>query len=276
MSIPDLSQSGKVAVVTGGRRGLGKAMALAFAEAGADVAVCDLVVDTGELEATAREIRDFGRRALAVQTDVSSKADITVLIEKVGAELGGIDVLINSAGITGAPDLTQISEQERAELMDRRTRRAVLVEGDEETFSRVMSVHLMGSYLCSQAAARRMIERKSGCIINLSSMMAYSKTGSAYNIAKAAIISLTRGLAWELGPHNIRVNALAPGILRTEMTRQVWSNPEVLQDMVNRTPLRRLGEPEDAAYAALLLASDAARFITGQTILVDGGIWPMG
>jgi NAD(P)-dependent dehydrogenase (short-subunit alcohol dehydrogenase family) len=105
---------------------------------------------------------------------------------------------------------------------------------------------------------------------------AYSKTASAYNVAKAAIISLTRGLAWELGPHNIRVNALAPGILRTEMTRHVWDNPELLQDMVNRTALRRLGEPEDAAYAALLLASDAARFITSQTILVDGGIWPIG
>jgi len=251
-------------------------MALAFAEAGADVAVCDLVVDTGELEATAREIREFGRCALAVQTDVASKTDVTGLIEKVVAELGGIDVLINSAGITGAPDLTKISEQEMAELMDRGARRATLVEGDEENFSRVMSVHLMGSYLCSQATARIMTERKSGCIINLSSMMAYSKTGSAYNVAKAAIISLTRGLAWELGPHNIRVNALAPGILRTEMTRQVWDNPAVLQDIVRRTPLGRLGEPEDAAYAALLLASDAAQFITGQTILVDGGIWPMG
>lgn len=276
MSIPDLLQTGKVVAVTGGRRGLGKAMALAFAEAGANVAVCDMAADTGELEDCCASIRSCGRKALAMRVDVTCKADVTAFIAGVVAEFGGVDVLINSAGITGTPDMAQLSEHERTELMERRARRMTLCEGSEENFDKVVSVHVMGSYLCSKMAAVEMVKRKTGCIINLSSIMAYSKTGSAYNVAKAAIISLTRGLAWELGPHNIRVNALAPGILRTDMTRHVWDNPAVLQDMVNRTALKRLGEPEDAAYAALLLASDAARFITGQTILVDGGIWPMG
>jgi len=276
MSIPTFSQQGKVAVITGSRRGLGKAMALAFAEAGADVVISDVVVGDGELEATAKEIRSFGGRALAMKTDVTKKADVDILVAKVITEFGRIDVLINNAGITGAPDITQLSDEDRKQLAERRLIRRALLDSIEDTFDRVMSTHLKGSLLCSQAAAGKMIEQKRGCIINLSSMNAYAKSGSAYNIAKASIVSLTKGLAWELGPHGIRVNAIAPGVIRTDMTRQIWENPLVLQDIVGKTPLGRIGEPDDIAHMALFLASDAARFITGQTILVDGGIVPIG
>ena len=276
MSIPDLLQTGKVVAVTGGRRGLGKAMALAFAEAGADVAICDVVTDDGELEKTAGEIQHLGRKALTMKTDVTSRLDVNQFVDRVASELGHIDVLINNAGITGGPDLATLSEEERTRLRERSGTRAALLECAEDTFDKVMSVHLKGSLLCSQAAGKRMSEQKSGCIINLSSMQAFAKTGSTYNIAKSAIITLTKGLAWELGVHGVRVNAIAPGVIRTEMTRHVWGNPAVLQEIINKTPLGRIGEPDDIACAALLLASDAARFITGQTIMVDGGLVPIG
>jgi len=277
MSTPTLFQKEKVVVVTGGRRGLGKAMALAFAEAGANVAVCDMVTNDGELEAVAKEISSLGSNALALQVDVTNKTDVDHLINEVINKFGQVDVLINNAGISGGPDLSRLTEEEIARLRETRTAtRMGVLNGSDDIFDRVMATHLKGSLFCAQSAAKNMVERKTGCIINLSSMQAFAKNSSAYNIAKAAIIAFTKGLAWELGPYNIRVNAMAPGIIRTDMTQHVWGNPTVMQDVINKTPLGRLGEPYDVACAALLLASDAARFITGQTILVDGGLVPLG
>lgn len=252
MSIPDFSLNGQVALVTGGRRGIGREIALAFAEAGADVAVCDKEVEDGQLEAVAEEIRGFGRRSLAVQVDTSRKLDVDNLVEVVIGELGVIDILVNNAAVVM-----------KAPILD-------MVEKDWDT---LMSVDLKGYYLCSQAVGKRMVERKKGSIINIASVAGFraSKDMGAYNIAKAGIIMLTRVLALNLGPYNIRANAIAPGLVKTEFSRPDWEDPKYLDPYVAGVPLGRMAEPTDMIGAALLLASNASSYISGNTILVDGG-----
>jgi NAD(P)-dependent dehydrogenase (short-subunit alcohol dehydrogenase family) len=252
MSIPTFSLSSQVAVVTGSRRGIGKATALTFAEAGADVAVCDIVIEDGQLEAVAEEIRRLGRRSLAVRTDVTRKADIDNLVAKVVSELGEIDILVNNAGV---PNVTPI------------------LNYTEEEWDKVVDTHLKGCYLCSQAVARRMVERKKGNIVNIASVLGLggSPGSAAYSSAKAGIISLTRTLARALGPYQIRVNAIAPGAIKTDMIKNAWSDPERLKEAEGRIPLGRMGEPGDIASAVLFLVSDFASYITGHTIVVDGG-----
>ena len=231
-------------------------MALAFAEAGADISLSDVVSDDGLLEATAEEIRKLGRRVVATHTDVTDKGQVDEMVKKAVDAFGRIDVLINNAGIaSGLPAHHAFSEP--------------------EDFYRVYDVTVKGTCLCSAAVAPVMVSQKSGCIINLSSMGAFlNRGGNAYSLAKTAIIDITKGLATEYGPHNIRANALAPGVIRTDMTAPMLAVPELTAYYEKMTPLKRIGKPEDVAHAALLLASDAARFITGQTILVDGGIIP--
>jgi len=255
LNIPDLRQDGKIVLVTGGRKGLGKAMSLTFARTGADIAIADIVDDDGELEKTAGEIRALGRRALTIKTDVTSKADVDEMVARVVKEFGRVDVLINNAGVTAGGMLLQLAE---------------------EDWDRVIDTSLKGTYLCSQAVGKVMMEQKSGNIINMASVGAYLKGASPYAIAKKGIVSITQGLAHLLGPYNIRVNAMAPGAIRTDMTRLIWNTPEILEAYVSETPLRRIGEPEDVAHVALFLASDASRYVTGTTIMVDGGILPAG
>jgi 3-oxoacyl-[acyl-carrier protein] reductase len=251
VAIPDLRQDGRVAVVTGSRRGLGQAMALAFAEAGADVVISDVVTDDGELEATAERIRGLGRRALVARTDVTCEADVEAMMRGAVDEFGRIDILVNNAGITGGGSLLASSEAD---------------------WQRMLGVHLRGTVLCTRAATRTMIERRSGgAVINLSSIAGLDVVAGLYSLCKSSMISITYGFATSLGRHNIRVNAIAPGIIRTEMTRRQWSNADNVQRINARTPVGRLGEPTDIALAALFLASDAARFVTGQTLTVDGG-----
>jgi len=253
LNIPDLRQDGKVVLITGGRRGLGKAMGLAFAEAGADVAISDIMDDDSELENAAGEIRALGRRALTMQTDVAKKAQVDEMAGRVVDEFGRIDVLINNAGIVAGGTLLELAEDD---------------------WDRVIDTSLKGTYLCSQAVGKVMIKQKGGNIINMASVGSYLKGASPYAIAKKGIVSITQGLAHLLGPYNIRVNAMAPGAIRTEMTRLIWDTPEILDAYVSETPLRRIGEPEDVAHVALFLASDASRYVTGATIMVDGGILP--
>lgn len=255
MGIPDLYQKDKVVVITGGRRGLGRAMALAFAEAGADIAVSDMVVDDGALEATAREIQAFGRRALTLPVDVTKKAQVEDMVKRVLDEFGRIDVLINNAGISGRTRLLDLGEDE---------------------WDAVIDTSLKGTFLCSQVASKAMIERESGIIINMASVGSYLKGTSPYAIAKKGIVSITQGLAHLLGPHNIRVNAMALGAIRTDMTRVIWETPDILEAYISETPLGRIGEPEDVAHVALFLASDASRYVNGAIIMVDGGILPAG
>jgi len=253
MSIPNFSLAGKVAIVTGGKRGIGRAIALAFAEAGADVALCSRVLEDGSLEAVAEEIQGLGRRSIAIQADTSRKADVENMVQKVIDTFGVIDILVNNASI-------QIRER--------------LLNMSEDDWDKIIDINLKGYYLCSQAVARRMVElRTGGRIINVTSQWAFKAVpdAGAYCIAKAGAEMLTHVQARELGSYNIRVNSLAPGVTKTEMTQYLWDDPEWLKQRKASIPLGRTAEPADMIGAALFLASDASNHITGHNIIVNGG-----
>jgi NAD(P)-dependent dehydrogenase (short-subunit alcohol dehydrogenase family) len=249
---PSLSLAGRVAIVTGGRRGIGRAIALALAEAGADIALSDRVADDGELDKVAQEVRKSGRRALALQADITQKADVDSLVQKTLAEFGSIDILVNNAA-------TNV--------------RAPLLELNEEGWDRVIDTDLKGYYLCSQAVGRAMVKQKRGNIVNIASTaaMATAPQMGAYCIAKAGVVMLTRILAVELAEHNIRVNAVAPSIVKTKFSQPLWADAKALEEIESEIPLGRLAEPEDITGAVVFLASDASAYITGHTIVVDGG-----
>ena len=255
MSTPSLLMAGKVALITGGRSGLGRALALAFAEAGADVAICSRTVKGGGLEAVADEIRKLGRRGLAIKADVSHKADVENMVKKTVAELGDIDILINNAGIS------------------QRSLRLSLLETEEEVWDKVIDTNLKGLYLCSQVVGRLMVEQKKGNIINIASDAGFKALPflGTYCISKAGVIMLTRVLARELGTYNIRVNAIAPSLVKTPMTEARLSQPGTIEAESTNHPLGRIGETDDIIGAALFLASDTASWITGHTLIVDGG-----
>jgi NAD(P)-dependent dehydrogenase (short-subunit alcohol dehydrogenase family) len=245
MTIPDFSLDGKIALITGGKRGIGKAISLTFAEAGADVVVCGRTLP--DLEIVAEEIKGLGRRSLAVKTDVSSKSDVESLIDRVIKEFGTIDVLVNNAVVYAG---------------------GTLVDLPEEDWDNTLDIGLKGYHLCSQAVARVMMEKKKGSIINMASTAGIRPTGrqGAYSVIKAAGIMLTKLLAAELAEYDIRVNALAPTVVKTELT-----NPDLLKGFMTQLPLGRLTEVEELTAAALFLASDAASYVSGHTLIVDGG-----
>jgi NAD(P)-dependent dehydrogenase (short-subunit alcohol dehydrogenase family) len=252
MKIPILTMTGKVALITGGRRGIGKALALGFAQAGADVAICSRTIEGGELEAVADEIKKLGRRALAIRADVSRRPDVENMVKRTVTELGAIDILINNAGTTV---------------------RGWLLETDEDVWDEIIDTNLKGCYLCSQAVGRIMVEQQRGNIINIASIAGLKPMPfrTANSISKAGVIMLTRVLARELGKYNVRVNAIAPGTVRTPLNESWISDPEFVDSRLPYIPLGRFGEVNDIAGAALFLASDAASWITGHTIVVDGG-----
>lgn len=246
------SLAGRAAIVTGGRRGIGRAIALALAEAGADVALGDRVVDDGELEAVAAEVKKRGQRSLAVQADITRKADVDNLVQKTLAELGAVDILVNNAAMNI---------------------RAPLLELNEEGWDRVIDTDLKGYYLCSQAAGRVMVKQKRGNIINIASTAAMytAPEMGAYCIAKAGVVMLTRILAVELARYNIRVNAVAPSMVKTKFSQPLWADAATLKEIEAGIPLGRLAEPSDIVGSVLFLASEASAYITGHTIVVDGG-----
>jgi NAD(P)-dependent dehydrogenase (short-subunit alcohol dehydrogenase family) len=247
---------GKSAVVTGGRRGIGRAIALAFAEAGADVAICDNVTEDGLLKKTKEEIESFGVRSLALQIDVSIQKDAEKMAQSVLAAWKRIDILATCAGVW-IPGQT-------------------LVECSEENWDKVIDTNLKGTYFCCQAAGKVMMRQKSGSIINLSSQVGLTPGAGAgaYPISKAGIIMLTRQMALELARYNIRANALAPGIVKTDFNAAFWKDPEMEKQTAGMVPLQRLAESEDIAQAALFLASDSASYITGEVLCVNGGWSP--
>ncbi|MBI4294760.1 MAG: glucose 1-dehydrogenase [Chloroflexi bacterium] len=249
MAIPSFSLEGKVALIAGGSRGIGRAIALGFAEAGADVAVC--ARNLPDLEQVAQEVRQRGRRALPIQADVTVKAEVEAMVARMMAELGGLDILVNNAATSYMRPMVELRE---------------------DGWDRVMNLGLKSYFLCSQAAARVMLEKKKGNIINMSSASAVKADSllSAYCTAKAGVAMLTRVLAIELGPY-VRVNAIGPGVVRTKFSEAIWSNPELLRQRESRLPLRRIAEPEDIVGPAIFLASDASAYITGQSLYVDGG-----
>jgi NAD(P)-dependent dehydrogenase (short-subunit alcohol dehydrogenase family) len=252
-TMPDTRLAGKTAIVTGGRQGIGRAIALALAGAGADIVIADIVTEDGKLEAVAAEIKSLGRRCLAVRADISSRDDVEAMTRRAVRRFNGIDILVNCAGVW-IPGQT-------------------LIETPEENWDKVIDTNLKGTYFCCRAVGKVMVRQASGNIINLSSQVGLNPgTGAgAYSISKAGIIMLTRQLALELAYKNIRVNALAPGIVKTDFNRDIWGNPEAERQISLGVPLGRLAEPEDIARAAVFLASDDSSYITGAVIPVDGG-----
>jgi NAD(P)-dependent dehydrogenase (short-subunit alcohol dehydrogenase family) len=243
--------SGKVALVTGAQQGIGRATALAFAEAGADVAVNWL--DNAEAaEQVAELIRATGRRAVTVQANVARLAQVERMVKGVEEELGPIDVLVNNAAVFP---------------------RVPFFEMSADDWDYVLDVNLKGSFFCAQAAAKNMVAAgKQGTIINLTSGAAYrgSPRGVHYCASKGGVLSMTRQMALELAPHRIRVNAIAPGLTDTVQPRYGRSEEEI-EAAARAIPLGRIAQPDDIARAAVFLASDDAGFITGHTLHVNGG-----
>jgi NAD(P)-dependent dehydrogenase (short-subunit alcohol dehydrogenase family) len=248
------SLAGKVALITGGSRGIGQAIAMAFTEAGADVVISSRNRRPPELENTAERLRAMGRKVLAIPAHVGKREDVTTLVQKTLASFGRIDILVNNAG--GNPVMS------------------TMVDLEEEAFDKVMEVNLKGAFLVSQAVAAQMILQGGGRIINVSSvsgLRARNDRTGAYCISKAALNMMTQVMARELAPHNILVNAIAPGSIRTEFSRVNWTDPERLIRRTREIELKRFGEPEEVAGIALYLASQASSFVTGEIIRVDGG-----
>ena len=251
MAFPSFQLTGQVALVTGAARGLGQAIALALANAGADVALGLRDRNaSGDVEA---KIKSMGRRVLPLQMDMTQMDQIFQAVEETVKHFGRIDILVNNAGL--APD--NLAENVR-----------------EEDFDLTLTVNLKGTFFASQAAGRVMIRQKSGRIINLSSQAGFVAlpTESVYCMTKAAIAHLTKCLAVEWGKYHITVNAVAPTFIRTPGTESYLANPEQRADVEERiAALHRIGDPMDVAGTVVFLASSAASLITGETILIDGG-----
>lgn len=247
--------AGKVAVITGSTQGIGKAIAIAFAKEGAYV-VINGCLDISKCQAVASEIEAIGGKALAVKADVANKKEVDDLFSTVVKKFGRVDIHVNNAGIVSTHPFLELSEEKWDKLMD---------------------VDLKGTYLCAQAAAREMAKKKYGRIINISSVAGFMGFPGAahYCAAKAGVSQFTKVLAIELAPAGINVNAIAPGLIETAMTRDIIDNPDALKAMLQRIPLGRPGKPEEIANAALFLASPMADYVTGTTLFVDGG-WTAG
>jgi NAD(P)-dependent dehydrogenase (short-subunit alcohol dehydrogenase family) len=243
--------AGKIVLVTGAQRGIGRAIAVRFAEAGADVAL-NFLDDKAGAESAAAEIAALGRRAATLGADIARPEEARRLVEEAERALGPIDVLVNNAGIFP---------------------RAPFLELTEDTWDAVLDTNLKATFVCSQEAARRMVAAgRPGTIINLSSGAPYrgSMRATAYMASKLGIVGLTRGMARELAPHGIRVNAVAPGVTNTAMPR-LGNTEEALAAMARSNPTGRLAEVEDIADVIVFLATDDARHVIGQLIHVNGG-----
>lgn len=241
---------GRIAIVTGASRGIGRSIALALAERGAAVVV-NYASNAGAAEEVSQLIRDGGGKVSTYKANVAEPAEAAALVKAAIDEFGGVDILVNNAGIT---------------------RDNFILRMKDEDWDQVLGVNLKGAFNCTKAAAKFMIKNRSGRIINISSVVALIGNASQANYcaAKAGLIGLTRAMAKELGSRNITVNAVAPGFITTEMTAGL---PEdVKETMLSQIPLKKLGGPEEVAELVAFLASDAAGYITGQTIAVDGGM----
>ncbi len=243
--------NGKTAVVTGSRRGIGRSIAERLAYAGAKVVISD--IEQEDCEKTAGEIAErFGVDALGIKCDVSSKDEVENLISRTIEKFGRIDILVNNAGVFKLKPLLEFTEEEWMKIID---------------------INLKGTYLCSQAAAREMMKNNYGKIISVASIAGIIgfQGASAYCASKAGIINLTREMAMEFSKHKINVNAVAPGIIETTMTESIRNNEEMYKSIMANVPWGRHGQPSDIANAVHFLASDEADYVTGQTLVVDGG-----
>ena len=243
----------EIAIVTGARRGMGKAHALTLAKLGAKVVVTDISQE--ECQFVVDEIEKNNGQAMAIECDVSKKQDIDEMIKKTVEKWGKIDVLVNNAGIAQFKPFLEITEQE---------------------WDKTIDINLKGYFLCAQAVAQEMVKQKSGSIINIASI-AMGQVGvgfqnlAHYSASKGGIVAMTETMAIELGAHNIRVNAIAPGVIETPMVDPVKQDKQAMQGILARLPLKRIGRSEEVANLVAFLASDASSYMTGSTVVIDGG-----
>ncbi|MBI2042250.1 MAG: SDR family oxidoreductase [Candidatus Nealsonbacteria bacterium] len=244
---------GKVVMITGSRRGMGKAHALAFAKAGAKVVVCDISQE--ECVKVVKEAEKNGGEAIALKCDVTNKKEVDNVVKAAVSKWGRLDILVNNAGIAQFFPFLEITE---------------------EDWDRTINVNLKGYYLCAQAAAKQMAKQKSGAIVNVASV-AMGQVGigfpsiAHYCASKGGIVAMTEALAIELAPYNIRINAIAPGMIETPMIDPVKQDPKNMKGILARVPMGRVGKPEEVSNLVLFLASDAASYMTGSTVVIDGG-----
>jgi len=249
----------KVVIVTGGGKGLGRSISIAFAEKGAIVVIAE--IDINSANKVAREIKSLNQDCFVVRTDISNGEEVYNMVAMVKDKFNRIDILVNNAGV----------------LL-----KAPVMDTSEKDWQKIIDVNLKGVFLCSQAVAKEMIKQRSGKIINISSMA--GKTGpsgeGAYAASKSAVITLTKTLAQELAPYGINVNAVCPGLIETEMFEKVCKEGAALQEItveqlkeyyISRIPLGRIGKPEDVANLVLFLASEEANYITGESVNIAGG-----
>ena len=252
MTKPDFSLNGKVALITGGSRGIGKATALGFARAGADVAIASRKLP--DLELVADEIRGLGRKALPVAAHVARLEEIKSLVQTVNKEFGRIDILVNNAGTSPAM--------------------SPMLDLEERLWDSIMNLNLKGLIFLSQAVARIMKEHDGGTIINVASIAGFRHEPNigVYSISKSAVVMATKIMAEEWAKYNIRVNAIAPGHIHTRLGDSIFEAvPEYKKEFLDRVPMRRIGDPDEIVGAMIYLASDVSSYVTGTTIVVDGG-----
>jgi NAD(P)-dependent dehydrogenase (short-subunit alcohol dehydrogenase family) len=255
MSYSPLELGGKVAVVIGGTSGIGRAIAHGLAEAGADVVPTSR--RTEQVEQAAREIEERGRRSLRITSDVSDRASLQRVLDQSVETFGQVDILVNSAG---------------------RTKRAPTLDFPEEDWDAIIETNLTGTLRACQVFGRHMLEREYGRIINIASLSTFVALYevAAYSASKAAVASLTKSLAVEWSERGVNVNAIAPGVFRTALNQKLLDETERGREFLLRTPVKRFGRVEELAGAAVFLASDAASFVTGEILTVDGGFLASG
>jgi len=253
MTVADFSLAGKVAIVTGGSRGIGRSIAIALAEAGADVCVAARKPEA--LEETVAAIKATGRRAIAVPTNVREMAHLENLVAETKRQLGRIDILVNNAATN--PVFGPVAQ-------------AI----DERAWDAIMNTNVKSCFFLSKMVREAILEHgQGGSIINVSSTGGFraSQGLGGYSVSKAAVIMLTSVCAREWGPDGIRVNCIAPGLIKTEFSRALWENEAILRNSTAQSPLKRIGDPDEMAGAVVYFASPAASFTTGQTLILDGG-----
>jgi NAD(P)-dependent dehydrogenase (short-subunit alcohol dehydrogenase family) len=255
MAYSKLELNGKVAVVVGGTSGIGRAIAHGFAQAGADVIPTSRRAE--QVETTAREIEELGRRSLRVTSDVSDRESLERVLSEAVQAFGKVDILVNSAG---------------------RTKRAPTIDFSEEDWNAILDTNLTGTLRACQVFGKQMLEQESGSIINIASLSTFVALYevAAYSASKAAVASLTKSLALEWSSRGVRVNAIAPGVFRTALNQKLLDETERGHEFRLRTPMKRFGNVEELAGAAIFLASDAASFVTGEVLVVDGGFLASG
>jgi 3-oxoacyl-[acyl-carrier protein] reductase len=271
---------GKAALVTGGGSGIGRAICLAFAREGASVAVNDIRPES--IDETVRAMGEGGARALPVVADVADSSAVRKMFASILARFGTIDILVNNAGIgevSGQGEIERMNRIAEAQVQEMmaggpiQTRWEVTQTMDDGVFERMLRVHLFGTFYCTREALKVMERNGSGRVVNMSSVAGTSGLEGSphYSAAKAGILGFTRSVAREVGPAGVTVNAIAPGYIETPMTEPL--SPVVKQMWMMNTPLKKAGKPEDIAAAALYLASEDGRFVTGQVISPNGGWW---